>query len=424
MSVISSLALRAGYHRDPSHFPGLSVFESEMRRRTFLTVRQFDLLGAWQFGLRANIQCSWCDTQSPRNLRDEDFDVDTKTLPSSRSDTEITPILFEISKDGLYRIIERILSEQLRSRHMPEDMVWQLDADLCQCFEKIPSSLKLPESGPSPADSPEVIFMKVKNSLLFNKGRCALHRANMNTRNSSQSKSMRLCVQAATSMLHEMVYVFEESGPGGRLFRDRWMRTSVHSSDLFFAASVLCWVMSTKRSGMADLECPIMEDQKESVFRSLQSAQQICDNQAQASPAARKVAKALRYILEKSGISSHEMPLEMTTFDGPMNPERAITMNIDQSTQNLTREITMGNPMVNGQVFAQPMDTASNGQGATTAKATPPEVTTMTASDAEAAGADDPLGSLWQPTDDIDWVIDSPFWHFGHTMLTKHTGRT
>lgn len=295
----------------------MSVFESEMRRRTWLTIRQFDLLGAWQLGLRSNIQWAWTDTQKPRNLHDEDFDEETTSMPSPRPDDDVSPILFEVAKDDLYRIIERILWEQLRSRHMPEEVVWQLDADLHKAFQKIPETLKLPpDGGVSPMDSPELIFMKVKTSIVLNKGLCALHRANMITRNKSQSQSMTKCVQAANRLLHEMVYVFEESGPGGRLFRDRWMRTSIHAGDFFYAASVLCWVMSTKRMG-ADLECPLMDNQKDEVYRNLQSAQQICDNQARSSPEARQLARALRFIFQKAGISSRESPLLMTAFDPP-----------------------------------------------------------------------------------------------------------
>ena len=315
MSLIVSVALRAGYHRDPCHFPSLTLFEGEMRRRAFLSIRQFDILGAWQLGLRTNVQAAWTDVQKPLNLHDEDFDLDTKVMPPSRPDDDVGPTLFEIAKDDLYRVIERILAEQLRSRHIPEDMVWQLDSDLRTAFDKIPKTLKLPSDGSvPPGDQPQLIFMKMKTSLLFNKGLCALHRANMNTRNRSQSKSMKICVQAANTMLYEMVYIFEESGPGGRLFRDRWMRTSIHSGDFFFAASILCWVLCTKRAG-TDLECPFVEGQQDNVFNHLVSAQQICDKQAQGSAEARHVSKALRYILDKSGVSSFNQSLDLTAFD-------------------------------------------------------------------------------------------------------------
>ena len=299
MSMICSLALRAGLHRDPSHFPELSVFECEMRRRTWLCIRQFDLLCAWQLGLRTNIQSAWTDTRPPLNLRDEDFDEYMPELPPPRPDNDLTGIIFDIAKDDLYRAIERILFEQLKSKHIAEEAVWQLDADLRKSYDKIPSILKLDPSGnPSPGDSPEHIFMKVKTSLLFNKSLCAVHRSNMNTHNRSQQQSLNICVQAATNCLANMVYVFEESIQGGRLCRDRWMRTSVHSSDFFYAASILCWLLAEKRRNPG-LECPFIDQNKQQVLNNLVRAQQICEDQSY-SPEARQVSKALRFILDRS----------------------------------------------------------------------------------------------------------------------------
>ena len=161
-SMICALSLRSGLHRDPSHFPELSVFQGEMRRRTWLCIRQFDLLSAWQLGLRCNIQSAWSDTQPPRNLRDEDFDEYMPALPPSRPDTDVTGMLFEISKMELHDAIERVLWEQLRSKHMPEEMVWQLDGDLRRGLERVPAMLKLsPDGKVAPGDSAELVFVCV-----------------------------------------------------------------------------------------------------------------------------------------------------------------------------------------------------------------------------------------------------------------------
>ena len=118
--------------------------------------------------------------------------------------------------------------------------------------------------------------MKVKTNILYNKALCAIHRMNMNTRNRSQLRSLNICVQAATTCLGDMVYVFEESIEGGRLCRDRWMRTSVHSSDFFFSASILCWLLLEKQRNDG-LECPFVDENKHQVMNNLLKAQQICD---------------------------------------------------------------------------------------------------------------------------------------------------
>jgi Fungal specific transcription factor domain len=79
--VVIRLALRVGYHRDPDHLPGISVFEGEMRRHTWAIIRQLDILESFQMGLPGSIQAHFCDTEIPRNLNDNDFGKATVRLP-------------------------------------------------------------------------------------------------------------------------------------------------------------------------------------------------------------------------------------------------------------------------------------------------------------------------------------------------------
>jgi hypothetical protein len=51
MGVVLRVALRMGYHRDPSHFPNISPFDGEMRRRLWTLTYVFDVLQSYQLGL-------------------------------------------------------------------------------------------------------------------------------------------------------------------------------------------------------------------------------------------------------------------------------------------------------------------------------------------------------------------------------------
>lgn len=62
LAIEVNLAKRMGYHRDPSHFPGLSPLQGEMRRRLWATVLLGDLLISNQMG-KFNILCL-CQSQS------------------------------------------------------------------------------------------------------------------------------------------------------------------------------------------------------------------------------------------------------------------------------------------------------------------------------------------------------------------------
>ena len=71
--ILMRLATSQGYHRDPDNFPGLSVFEGEMRRRTWSMCMQLDLLVSFQLGLPSNTQYPTWDTRTPLNLMDGDL---------------------------------------------------------------------------------------------------------------------------------------------------------------------------------------------------------------------------------------------------------------------------------------------------------------------------------------------------------------
>jgi hypothetical protein len=46
--IVVRTAMRMGYHRDPSHYPEISVFHSEQRRRAWAVIRQMDItLSSW-----------------------------------------------------------------------------------------------------------------------------------------------------------------------------------------------------------------------------------------------------------------------------------------------------------------------------------------------------------------------------------------
>jgi len=51
MALVLRVALRMGYHRDASHFPNISPFEGEMRRRLWTLAYVFDVLASYQLGL-------------------------------------------------------------------------------------------------------------------------------------------------------------------------------------------------------------------------------------------------------------------------------------------------------------------------------------------------------------------------------------
>lgn len=89
------LAMAAGLHRSCSLMQKkTSVFYSEMRRRFWALVVEMDLQASLDRGMPASALDIVSDCGMPSNLRDEDFDENTTTLPPSRPATDFTKMSY------------------------------------------------------------------------------------------------------------------------------------------------------------------------------------------------------------------------------------------------------------------------------------------------------------------------------------------
>jgi len=66
-------AMSMGLHRDPSHFPALGPFESELRRRLWTTIIEFEMLACTAAGMPCMTRPTDYDTESPLDVDDLDL---------------------------------------------------------------------------------------------------------------------------------------------------------------------------------------------------------------------------------------------------------------------------------------------------------------------------------------------------------------
>ncbi|KAK0657873.1 fungal-specific transcription factor domain-containing protein [Cercophora newfieldiana] len=88
-----------GLHRDGTHFPNLSPFEIEIRRRCFWAVCVLDLRSAEDQGTDLAIIDGLFDTQIPLNINDSDLSPESTELPKPRegpADMTFSIIRYEI----------------------------------------------------------------------------------------------------------------------------------------------------------------------------------------------------------------------------------------------------------------------------------------------------------------------------------------
>jgi hypothetical protein len=180
-SIVVRLAFRSGYHRDPSAFSTISVFDGEMRRRTWALCKNYDLVIAFSPGLPSNIPINCYDTRPPLNLQDEDFNETSASLPPSRSEIEPTRILYIVTKDRLMTVFSRILHSSLS--FLPADesppTLSTLDTLIRSAHASIPACLTLRPFAQSFADSADVIMSRIVLEIITQKLLYTLYRRPM-----------------------------------------------------------------------------------------------------------------------------------------------------------------------------------------------------------------------------------------------------
>jgi hypothetical protein len=77
-------AMQMGLHRDPIHFPRISPFHGEIRRRLWATILELNLTTSLETGMVPMISRNQYDTEPPVNIDDEDISEATTVRPISK----------------------------------------------------------------------------------------------------------------------------------------------------------------------------------------------------------------------------------------------------------------------------------------------------------------------------------------------------
>ena len=236
------LALRMGYHRDPSHFPQIGIMQGEMRRRIWHLLTQLDVLISFQQGLPSMIRSLPNDIKPPHNLRDNDFDMNTKEPPTPRPLSEMTPVSYSIAK---WRICA-VFAEACETSHavVPPSYgeVLDLDKRMREAYGLIPPALRVRPMDQSVTDTPEAIMCRFNLELLYLKSQCVLHRRFLNERQTDtrHTYSRKTCLEAAVECLKYHEIIHNAVQPGGRLERFRWYMSSITAHNFLLAAMIIC----------------------------------------------------------------------------------------------------------------------------------------------------------------------------------------
>lgn len=358
MGVCARLAMKQGYHRDPSVLKSLSPFEGEMRRRAFFFIETFDLLLSMQGGFPPMINQDECDTQPPSNLFDTDFNEYSSCLPPSRAETDHTPMLYFRYKSRLAKVFRKIYRLVLTLAKFELDNIVDLDHQLRFVREGIPPSLKFKPMSSSITDDSLTIISRTHCEQMFLKGLCILHRYYLTheRQNPAYEYSRRTCIDATLGLLDIQADLHAALQPQGQFCREKWMTTHITLHDFLLAAMVLCVEMRTHHENSGRSEDPAFHARK---YHALQRAQGIWSSQADVVDEARRASKILQVVLAKLPAPSKEQADESgTPPDLPTPTKTPDTVTIPNCLQEpLQHDRSVIAPLTPPTAAVQPRDT-------------------------------------------------------------------
>jgi hypothetical protein len=292
LGIAVRLAHEMGYHRDPDTLRGFTVFDGEMRRRCWAICKQMDMMLSFTLGLPSNIRMLSCDTKSPRNLLDSDFDIDCQTLPPSRSENEATGLLWFIVKDRLMPGFSKVCDHAFSIQEKAISEVLQLELEIRNLHFTVPKCLQPRPLSESILDSPVFIATRTYVDFLFQKSILILHRRHMVHGN---ELSTQRCIEAGTKVISHVLDMHKELAHGGQLQGERWIFNSFLWSDFHLAAMVLCQIVHVRRK--RDFSDSIIDTALENILSLLRQSFLICIENSEASKDSQRVAKALQILL-------------------------------------------------------------------------------------------------------------------------------
>lgn len=261
--MVVRLGFRMGYHRDPSHFPDVTPFQGEMRRRTWILMHALDIMMSLQLGLPRVIKDGQWDTQPPRNIYDSEFDENTTELPPSRPETEVTPIMHLLAKHKMLVVVGTIADASMSvaaERCDPSTLMAEkrLMGRLREAYDSVPAGAKFDVFSKFVDDMPSDIMNRLSITVLLQKGLIVLNWHHvmpsgsiispdadpMGSRESEpgpkdDTEGYQICIRAALEILGIQETIDCETRPGGVLFPLHLLIYSVVKHEFLMATTVL-----------------------------------------------------------------------------------------------------------------------------------------------------------------------------------------
>jgi hypothetical protein len=355
VGMIVRLSMRMGYHRDPSKYQGLTPYQAEMRRRIWAYVRQMDTMFSFQLALPSMIRNSDCDASLPRNIFEDEFGPDSKTLPPARPFTEPTPVSYMITKAQISFEFGGIQEEinTVAGKAVSYDDILKRDNRLRELKMNMAPHLRLRPIEECTHDPATLLMQRFNLDIFWQKTMCVLHRKYIARarQNPRYAHSRRACVDASMEILRHQAQLYRESQPGGRMRSMKWFISSLTKHDFLLGAMVVCLDLHYDAVSEFLPTSPPNYDkyfwtpaQKADMMQALEQSQLIWKGSADSSMEAYKAAQILDIILDKIKVCKSSPPDAPTSTaeafaqfdDKDLQPEHSAAMTLGMLSGGLT----------------------------------------------------------------------------------------
>ncbi|PWY85817.1 hypothetical protein BO94DRAFT_586376 [Aspergillus sclerotioniger CBS 115572] len=320
IGVIIRLALRVGLHRDPSHWSNIRPLEAEFRRRLWIILYHMDFFTSTQVGLPRIIKDSQCDARPPANLFDDDLNFGHEEVPPERPLTDPTPLSHIIQRQSIIKVAAETY-DATEAGPPSSTTIAALSAKLEKAIDAIPEQSRYRSTDIWIGDSPATILHRMFLDILINKAVYLLYRRSFMKVSVGEetTKSTKLCINAALSILEHQRRLNEEAQPGGIMFSVRWRVASSLNHEFLQTTMMLCFALSRSHEGLNGLADSDALHRRDEILEALIIAKGLWEQDSDRSVEARRAATAIASVL-KLNLNKSSSPTLITSDGGSNAP--------------------------------------------------------------------------------------------------------
>lgn len=258
-------AMMLGLHRDPCHFPNVSKYYAEVRRRLWLTIVELDLQAALENGMAPSISLDEYDTTLPANVEDE------RLFENLVDDPVPTDLAGSFTRTSFQLVLARSFPTRMRiaklvnSLHfdLSYDEVLRLTQELIQYLHDVPFYFS--DCGQTnmffPGMSKSITFALSSFRFLIYRSLLVLHRPfalKAYTDRASQERflySRRICTESCLALLAPLTPTSPEQTEASTSPRILHLKGMTLCDEIFHAAITISLEL---RSSANEVALPIL----------------------------------------------------------------------------------------------------------------------------------------------------------------------